>query len=363
MSNDAMNPGWGGGRDPGVGDGPTSGRCSPLFSGAMSPRLQPNTHKEPCNDPGRSDPWEKTALLAILVLLSGCLHKTNRQAEGGGAVTVIQCAGSDTIVNVAQAWAEAFADVDPDVSVEVSGGGSGTGIAGLINRTLDIANASRKMTEEERKQARANTGQDPLEHVVGYDALAIFVHKDNPLEEISLEQLADIYGEKGPVDRWSQLGVTMPDPRRDKIIVTGRQSNSGTYFYFREAILGKKGDFRLGTLDLHGSKDVTELIGRTVNAIGYTGMGYATPHVKMLRISKKAGDAAIPPAVSTTLDGTYPIARPLLMYTHGTPSGPIQKYLDWIRSPAGQAILVQSGYVPVTTQLVATGSTPTGDAI
>lgn len=295
------------------------------------------------------------AVVGSLVLACGCLHKVERQA-GGGAVTVIQCAGSDTLVNVAQAWAEAYADVEPGVSIEVSGGGSGTGIAGLINRTLDIANASRKMSADEQERARVSTGQDPLEHVVGYDALAIFVHRDNPMEEISLEQLADIYGEKGPIERWSQLGVTMPDPRRDRIIVTSRQSNSGTYFYFREAVLGKQRDFRLGTLDLHGSKDVAELIGRTVNAIGYTGMGYATPHVKMLRIRKKRGDAAIAPTVATTLDGTYPVARPLLMYTRGDPSESIRQYLDWIRSPAGQVLLVQSGYVPVEGRFAAGGA-------
>ena len=192
--------------------------------------------------------------------------------------TIIKNKGSDTMVNLAQAWSEVYSN--NKISVEVSGGGSGTGVAALINGTVDIANCSRQVKDKEKQQAKDNTGKEPIEFIVGYDALAVYVHKDNPIDKITIPQLAEIYGEEGTITRWDDLGVANSGCRSDKIIRISRQSNSGTYFYFREALLGKKRDFELGSLDLHGSKDVVEVIGRTHCAIGYSGMGYATEHVK-----------------------------------------------------------------------------------
>jgi phosphate transport system substrate-binding protein len=282
------------------------------------------------------------ALVAAMLggLLLGCAG--SRHAEK----TVIQNTGSDTMVNLAQAWAEEYAEVEPTVSVEVSGGGTGTGIAALINGTVDIANCSRRVELQEIEQAKKNTGKEPREYTVGYDALAVYVHKSNPLEEITLGQLAEIYGEGGKTTKWSQLGVAMPGVA-DEIIRVSRQSNSGTYYYFREVILGKGRDFKLGSRDMHGSKDVVELVSKTPGAIGYSGMGYATPEVKTLRLARKAGDKSFAPTVVNTLNHTYPIARPLFMYTLGEPRGPAKKYIDWIQSPAGQKIVTQSGYVPL----------------
>jgi phosphate transport system substrate-binding protein len=174
------------------------------------------------------------ALLAGLLL--GCTR--SKQPEK----TVIQNTGSDTMVNLAQAWAEEYAEVEPLVSVEVSGGGTGTGIAALINGTVDIANCSRRIESQEVEQAKKNTGKEPREHTVGYDALAVYVYKTNPLKEIRLDQLAEIYGEGGKITKWSQLGVSMPRGA-DEIIRVSRQSNSGTYYYFHEVILGKGRDF------------------------------------------------------------------------------------------------------------------------
>jgi phosphate transport system substrate-binding protein len=251
------------------------------------------------------------------------------------------------MVNLAQAWAEEYAQINPSVSVEVSGGGSGTGIAALINGTVDIANCSRQMKPQEIVRAKQNTGKEPQRFVVGYDALAVYVHKDNPLDEISIQQLAEIYGEGGKFTNWAQLGIKHPACASDEIIRVSRQSNSGTYHYFREAILGKKRDFKLGSRDLHGSKDVVELVGRTPCAIGYSGMGYATEHVKKLKIKKKAGETAYQPSVETALNGTYPIARPLYMYSLGEPTGRVKKYLEWIYSDSGQNIVETSGYVPL----------------
>jgi phosphate transport system substrate-binding protein len=260
--------------------------------------------------------------------------------------TVIQDTGSDTMVNLAQAWAEEYAKVEPAISVEVSGGGSGTGIAALIAGTVDIANCSRRFAPQEIEQAKKNTGKEPREFIVGYDALAVYVHKKNPMEEITLDQLAEIYREDGKITNWSQLGIKLPEGG-DEIIRISRQSNSGTYEYFREAILGKGRDFKLGSRDMHGSKDVVEVVSKTPTAIGYSGMGYATPEVKMLRIARKAGDKAFAPTVENTLGHTYPISRQLFMYTLGEPAGEVKKYLDWVHSETGQKIVVTSGYVPL----------------
>ena len=155
----------------------------------------------------------------------------------------IQNKGSDTLVNVAQAWAEAYQQVNPDVAVAVSGGGSGTGIAALINGTVDIANASRQMKDKEIKLAEEN-GQKPVEHIVGYDALAVFLHKDNPIDTLSITQLQDIYGRDPKVRKWSDMGITVPGCSSGEIVVASRQNNSGTYAYFKEAVLGKKGKYR-----------------------------------------------------------------------------------------------------------------------
>ena len=280
------------------------------------------------------------AVLAIAILAAGCSHSK------GTAKTVIQDTGSDTMVNLAQAWAEEYASVEPSVSVEVSGGGSGTGIAALSSGTVEIANCSRKFEPQEIEQAKKNTGKAPHEFMVGYDALAVYINKNNPLNEITIDQLADIYAEGGKLTKWSQLGVKLPDGS-DEIIRVSRQSNSGTYFYFREAILGKGRDFKLGSRDMQGSKDVVELVANTPSAIGYSGMGYNTPAVKQLRVAAKAGEPAYAPSVETTLNHTYPIARPLFMYTLGDPTGAVKNYLDWVNSDAGQKIVLKSGYVPL----------------
>jgi phosphate transport system substrate-binding protein len=284
------------------------------------------------------------ALAVSLCLTAGCSHSSTSGKPSGK--TMIQDTGSDTMVNLAQAWAEAYAQVDPTVSVEVSGGGSGTGIAALISGTVDIANCSRRFEKQEIDSAKKNTGKEPREFMVGFDALAVYVNKNNPLNEITLEQLADIYAEGGKLTKWSQLGVKLPGGS-DEIIRVSRQSNSGTYFYFREAILGKGRDFKLGSRDMQGSKDVVELVANTLTAIGYSGMGYNTNEVKQLRVAKKAGDKAYAPTVESTLDHTYPIARPLFMYTLGDPTGAVKKYIDWVHSADGQKIVVQSGYVPL----------------
>ncbi len=276
------------------------------------------------------------------VLLGAIVAAFGSVAE---ARTLIQNKGSDTLVNVAQAWAEEYRKVDPEVAVAVSGGGSGTGIAAMINGTVDIANASRKMKDKEMKLATDN-GQNPIEHIVGYDALAVFVHMDNPMDEVDIKALAEIYGEGGATENWADLGIEVPGCKNQEMVLVSRQNNSGTYAYFRQAVLGKARDYKLGTRDMHGSKDVVDLVEKTPCAIGYSGLAYATDHIKMPCVTKDGGPC-VAPTVATASDGSYPIARPLLMYTNGEPEGAVKAYMDWILSDAGQCIIVDKGYAPV----------------
>ncbi len=280
-------------------------------------------------------------ITSCLLSLGVCMTATQAYAR-----TVIQNKGSDTLVNVAQAWAEEYRNIDSNVAVAVSGGGSGTGIAALINGTVDIANASRAMKSKEVELAKSK-GQNPIQHIVGYDALSVFLHPDNPADTLSFSQLRDIYARKGKATKWSDLGLTVPGCKQDKIVVVSRQNNSGTYAYFKKAVLGKKGKFRQGTLDMHGSKDVVDLVEKTPCAIGYSGLAYANEHVKMACIAKETGGKCVNPSVATASDRTYPIARPLFMYTNGEPAGETKKYLDWILSDVGQCILLKKGYAPV----------------
>jgi phosphate transport system substrate-binding protein len=292
------------------------------------------------------------SLLALMVAVGGCKRKGESTGEGpaapAGKKKAIQDIGSDTMSNLAQAWAEEYAKVNPAVSIEVSGGGTGQGVAALINGTADIANASRKLEPEELAKAKAAHGTDPTESMVGYDALSIYVHKSNPMNEISLEELGEIYREGGKLDKWEQLGVkAIPGAQDNKIVRVSRQNNSGTYHYFRELVVGKKNDYKAGSLDMNGSKDVVELVSKTPTAIGYSGMGYATAAVKVLKVSKKKGEPGVAPSITSTLDKSYPIARPLFMYTPGAPSPEVKAYIDWVLSPPGQKVLEQTGYVPL----------------
>jgi phosphate transport system substrate-binding protein len=289
----------------------------------------------------------RLAASAACLALAACARQgADRPTSDAPRKSVIQNKGSDTMVNLAQAWAEEYNKVDKDVAVEVSGGGSGVGIAALIKGAVDIANASRNMKPQEIEDAKRNTGKEPKEFIVGYDALAVYVHKDNPISEIAIEDLAPIFVEGGTTTRWSQLGVKIPGVRDDTIVRVSRQSSSGTYEFFREHVLANK-DFKQGSRDLNGSKEVVELVGSTPTAIGYSGMGYATPAVKMLPLGPKKGASSVAPTVENTISGAYPLARSLLVYTLGEPQGAVKDYIAWMLSDAGQKVVERSGYVPV----------------
>ena len=288
----------------------------------------------------------RRALSVVVVTSLAACGAPSDGGEGGDSRVVIQNKGSDTLVNVAQAWAESYREVRPNVAVAVTGGGSGTGISAMINGTVDIASASRQMRDRELQAARDN-GVEPVEHTVGFDALAVYVHEDNPADRFSIPQLAGIYGEDGMLESWSQLGLDVPGCSSDEIIRISRQNNSGTYVYFKETVLGDTGEYKLGSRDMHGSKDVVDLVENTPCAIGYSGLAYATEHIKMPCISTDENEACVAPSVGTAIDGTYPIARPLFMYTAGEPQGAVKKYMDWIMSDEGQCIILEKGYAPV----------------
>lgn len=294
--------------------------------------------------------------------LIGCSPSNQQQGRAGGgqapvgqqgasiaAQATIRVEGSDTMVNLAQAWAEEYRKKHTDVNVQVLGGGSGVGIASLIDGNCDLANASREIESKEISRVKAKRDVEPKAFVIGHDALAIYVHKKNPHDSISIEELAEIFGEGGKLLRWSQLGV--PWPGNDEIVCVSRQNSSGTYTYFREHVLGKRRDFRLGTIDQSGSKDVVALVSRTPNAIGYSGMGYATDDVKMLDVSNRKGEPGVAPTLENAKKkpkekGRYPITRSLIIYSAGEPIGHVKEYLDWILSPEGQGMVAALGYVP-----------------
>lgn len=297
--------------------------------------------------------WERTRLLilllaAMLFLLSACGGSDSETANGTDSAEgrTLQNKGSDTLVNVALAWAEAYREVEPDVPIAVTGGGSGTGIAALINNTVDIANASRAMKDNEIEEAQAN-GIEPLEHTVAIDALAIITNLENPVKELTIQQLADMY--TGRITNWQEVGGNDAP-----IILLSRETNSGTHIYFLEEVV-REGDkentdiFAPNTLLMPSSVGITSEVRRNPNAIGYDGLGYVdAEHEGIIAIAADSESEFIMPTVQSASDGIYPLSRDLYMYTAGEPSGALADYLNWILSADGQEIVSNLGFVPLT---------------
>jgi phosphate transport system substrate-binding protein len=250
------------------------------------------------------------------------------------------------MIIVAQAWSEAYERVNSEVVISVGGGGSGVGIDALLDGSVEVANTSRLMDSHELKRAE-HIGLKPVRHIVGYDALAVFLHKGNPIKSLSLAQLREIFGEGGKINKWSDMNINVPRCSGQKIVPVGRQNNSGTYVYFRNAVLDKGQDYDFGIMDMLSSKDVVHLVEKTPCAIGYSGLAYASAKVKMLCLQKSATEPCVSPSVTSAVDGGYPIARPLLMYTKAEPRGKIKDYIDWILSDEGQCIIQKRGYASV----------------
>ena len=286
-------------------------------------------------------------IILLLVVFTACsAQPDNGEIPLTESSEYLNNVGSDTMVNLALAWAEQYQQINPSSAISVTGGGSGTGIASLINKTTDIANASRRIKPEEIDNAQANS-IEPTEFIVARDAIAVIVNPNNPVDQLTLQQLSDIYS--GKKSNWAELGG------EDRPIVRlSRETNSGTHVHFLEQVLrlGSKEDktlFSTDTLLLPSSEVIGTEIRNNPNAIGYDGLGYVTPDMKVIAVSDSRGEEVefIYPSAETVNDGTYPIARDLYMYTAGPPVGFIKTYLDWIFSPEAQNIVTQLGFVPI----------------
>ena len=281
-----------------------------------------------------------------LLILVGC--STNNLPSNENYSTLetetIENKGSDTMVNLALAWAEKYQQLNPEVRISVTGGGSGTGIASLINGTVDLANASRKIKTEEISSVR-ESGFDPVEYIVARDAIAIIVNPQNPVDKLTLRQISLIYS--GEIDNWSDLGG-----ENRPIVRLSRETNSGTHVYFLENVLrlGEQDNatlFSSDTLLLPSSEGISAEIRQNPNAIGYDGLGYVTEEMKVIAVSSSIQGQYVYPSLDSVNDGSYPIARDLYMYTAGVPAGEVKAYLEWILSPLAQEIVSELGFVPV----------------
>jgi phosphate transport system substrate-binding protein len=256
-------------------------------------------------------------------------------AKAAGPLTV---KGSDTMVILGQKWAEAFMAGHPGTSVQVSGGGSGTGIAALINGSTDLCNASRPMEDKEKAQLKAKRGVDAIETKVALDALAVYVNDRNPVQEIDLETLAAIY--LGKTSNWKDAGG-----KDHKIVLYGRENNSGTYGYFKEHVLQKK-DFAADVQTLAGTSAVADAVKGDEFGIGYGGIAYAKG-IRLLKVKKTKDAAGVEPKLATATDGTYPISRFLYVYSAGPAAGVGKQYVEWLVSADGQKVVEDVGYFPL----------------
>jgi len=256
----------------------------------------------------------------------------------------LQIKGSDTMVNLCQAWAEAFMAKYPRVMVAVTGGGSGTGIAALIGGTCDLAAASRKMTEKEKAAAIAQ-GNAPQELTVALDGLAVAVHPSNPIKRLTIEQLAQLF--TGKIKNWRELGGA-----NAQVVLLSREVNSGTHVYFKEHVLsalkdGGPHEFAPEALLMPSSQAIADEVATNPGSIGYYGMGYANAKNAIVAVAKTAADPYITPSEEAVRSGIYPISRPLLLYSRGTLQGAAQAFLDFVMSSEGQEVVRKIDFVPV----------------
>jgi phosphate transport system substrate-binding protein len=251
-----------------------------------------------------------------------------------GTITV---KGSDTMVILGQRWAEEYMKKNPSTTIQVTGGGSGTGISALINGTTDICESSRSMKSAEIEKLRDRYNTTGVEIAVARDGLAVYVNANNPIAEISMDQLKQIF--TGKVTNWKQLGGADTN-----IIVYSRENSSGTYVFFKEHVLGGA-DFTPRAQTMPGTAAVVNAVAKEKMGIGYGGAAYAKG-IKILKV-KKEGGTAIAPDKTTVMNGTYPLARPLFFYLRNKAAGEIKSFTDWVLTPEGQAIVEKVGYYPV----------------
>jgi phosphate transport system substrate-binding protein len=295
-------------------------------------------------------PILQIALVTLLLAPNdGCAHRSPQPQPGdsrGGYGNSIVIKGSDTMVLLAQWWAENYMKSHPYLIIQVNGGGSGTGIAALINGTTDICQSSRPIKEQERAAFRTKYQRDVVEIKVALDAIGVYVNEANPALELSLSQVRDIY--TGRITDWREVGGA---PAR--IILYSRENNSGTYEFFKEHVLGNA-DFALRAQTLSGNAAVVSAVSKDRNGVGYGGVAFAKG-VKTLAIKKDAASAAVAPDFAHVADGSYPISRFLYWYLPNEPGGEIERLVDWATSEEGQALVKEVGYFPISAPGVTAG--------
>jgi len=284
-------------------------------------------------------------LTATVVLLGACVPAPQTvDTPNKPTSAYIQNKGSDTMVNLALLWAEEYQKIKPEIRLSVTGGGSGTGFTALMTNTVDIANASRAIKPEEIKEAKSKNFE-PVEFVVARDAIGVIVNPSNPVNQLTIQQISEIY--QGHIDNWNEVGG-----ENRPIVRLSRESNSGTHVYFLETVIRlgnnkNKSFFSDNTLLLPSSEGIISEVRDNPNAIGYDGLGYITKEVKLIAVAKNSKSAYVLPSVASVNDNQYPISRDLYMYTHGQPNGAVKDYLDWIHGAAAQKIVLDSGFVPI----------------
>lgn len=282
----------------------------------------------------------------FIIFFTGCKKRSDAEK------TVISIKGSDTMVNLSQKWAEIYMQQNPAVSIQVTGGGSGTGVAALLNETTDIANSSRELKESEYKTAE-NKGITPETYEVALDGIAVIVHPSNPLNNLTIQQISDIF--TGKIKNWKEIGG-----KNIPITLYGRENSSGTYEFFREHVLGKNEqgvikDYATNTQVLQGTAALGEAVARDEKGIGYGGVGYFAERndIKVLSVKEDENAEAISPVndgkvnYDAVWDGTYSISRYLYCITNGMPNPEVEAFLNFIISPEGQELVKQMEYIPL----------------
>ncbi|PIQ90349.1 MAG: hypothetical protein COV71_04945 [Candidatus Omnitrophica bacterium CG11_big_fil_rev_8_21_14_0_20_41_12] len=278
------------------------------------------------------------------LFITAVLMFTVSGAMAAGNKNSIQIKGSDTMVNLGQAWAEKYMEENNGNFVAVTGGGSGTGLSSLISGTCDIAMSSRNIKDKEIALAKQK-GINPFEIKVALDGLAVVVSPLNPVSKLTLDQLAGIF--TGNITNWKEVGG-----KDEKIVLLSREVNSGTHVYFKEHVLRKgnangKEEFAPGALLLSSSQAIADEVSGNSSTIGYYGMGYISNKQKPIAVAKDANSEYINPSIDNVLSGKYPISRPLFLYTDGEPQGLVKKLVDYILSKEGQDIVVKTDFVPI----------------
>ncbi len=286
--------------------------------------------------------------LGAALIVSAC--KSGKSGEGAAETpqtresSTLTLKGSDTMVILAQNWAQAFMKVNPGKVVQVSGGGSGTGVAALINGTADLANASRPIKDKERKQLRKRRGVEAQEFRVALDSLAVYVPAANKIEALSIPQLKKIF--RGETKNWKEVGgEDMP------IVLYSRENNSGTYAYFKEHVLDNE-DFAATAQTLPGTAAVINAVSKDQGGIGYGGIAYAEG-VRTVRVAPAEGQPAIEPTMENATGGQYPLSRYLNIYSAGEAQGIAKEYLDFVLSDEGQKVVEGVGYYPLPKEATA----------